>query len=727
MNKPSERLKKTSLSVSHPSIAQDWDAEKNVSLLIGEIGSRDRIAVWWTCEYNHTYKVSPYTRIRTDGCKVCRSNQREPQNRLASRLASGNSKKFSDVATATTLAEWAADLNELRPDQITTHSKRKIAWRCAFGHLWNATPSSRVSGSGCPHCYKKNRTEILLRGKLKQSGMSLAERFPDLMQEWDYSKNSYDPNKLTPYSGYKVFWTCKFGHSWKVSIGNRTGNGSGCPFCTNQTSKIEIYILCELRSLFDQVEWRKKIDGVEADIYLTNEKIAIEVDGDYWHKDKLENDKKKSAFFTSLGLKTIRVRSDKLPKTDDTSVSFSKEDNFAITLKLIRVLTAVLPNINLKNYLVEAAPRAEDNYRVMVSRLPAPPVEQSFQAVYPAIAKEWDYQKNLPLTPDLFTPKSDQKFWWICSHEHSWEATIKNRTLRGSNCPGCNDASHRANTQARHLKAIGSLAEKYPELVSFWDSFSNGGIEASQISSSVQKTYMWKCTKGHKFSRMLKTMVKDQNCPVCHSIFYESPTLKADWDYEKNIDIKPTDISVGSDRSVWWICPNKHSWQASPVRRLKDKRTCPTCQSLSFRFPNLMKEWDFSKNYDLNPIEINAGNKTKVWWKCSKGHQWQATISGRAHSNSNCPICSKQIAAENTRLVKLSKSGSLADNFPELARKWNAELNGETTPSAISSNSHRKFWWVCDCGSTFEKTPNDLVTLLKRGSSYTCKNCHLKK
>ena len=55
--------------------------------------------------------------------------------------------------------------------------------------------------------------------------------------------------------------------------------------------------------------------------------------------------------------------------------------------------------------------------------------------------------------------------------------------------------------------------------------------------------------------------------------------------------------------------------------------------------PNLAKEWNFERNIQLLPTEITAGSKKKVWWKCSKcGYEWQAQISNRNHGT-GCPVC----------------------------------------------------------------------------------------
>jgi hypothetical protein len=639
-------MKKKTILITHPLISKDWDFEKNKDLLIENVGPTEKVIAWWNCERGHSYKVSPYTRIRTNGCKFCNKTNKPKGNLLEVRLQTGRSKRFSDVASDLVIAEWASDLNELSPDQVTSHSKREITWRCGLGHVWVSTPNSRMRGRNCPVCNQQNKVQIILKGKLKKSGLSLMQAFPDLIaKEWDYQKNILDPNTLTPKSNYKVFWKCKYGHSWDAVIANRSILGSGCPFCTNQTSKIEIYILCELRTIFDGVEWRKKFDGVEADIYLTNEKIAIEIDGEYWHRNKHQKDIDKSMFFSSIGIKTIRVRADKLPKTNDLSVYFSKEDNFVTTLKLFNVLAKELDSKALNQYLQEGEPRAEDDYKAMISRLPAPPEDLSLKAAYPVVANEWDYEKNVPLTPELFTPFSDHKFWWICSKGHSWEATIKNRTLRNSKCPKCYQNNLSKNVISRQIKKLGSIAQKYPTVVPFWSYEENEGLCPSDVSASINNVYSWKCIRNHTFTRMLKTFLKNQDCPICNSIEYTNPEFLKEWDYEKNARLTPSDVSKGSGKAVWWLCSNNHSWQASPVKRIREKSTCPFCQAFGFRFPGLLHEWNLTENIGLDPMVIHAGSHQIVSWKCAKGHEWKTNVYRRSANKSNCPVCARGIAA----------------------------------------------------------------------------------
>ena len=54
-----------------------------------------------------------------------------------------------------------------------------------------------------------------------------------------------------------------------------------------------------------------------------------------------------------------------------------------------------------------------------------------------------------------------------------------------------------------------------------------------------------------------------------------------------------------------------------------------TKEPLSETHPNLVKDWDYDKNAPLTPAEVSAGSQKKCWWKCSEGHEWQATVKNR--------------------------------------------------------------------------------------------------
>ena len=57
--------------------------------------------------------------------------------------------------------------------------------------------------------------------------------------------------------------------------------------------------------------------------------------------------------------------------------------------------------------------------------------------------------------------------------------------------------------------------------------------------------------------------------------------------------------------------------------------------------PSLVKEWHPTANGKLTPRNLEIVYPKKVWWLCSEGHEWQATIKCRMKLN-DCPICEKE-------------------------------------------------------------------------------------
>ena len=55
-----------------------------------------------------------------------------------------------------------------------------------------------------------------------------------LLEEWDYEKNGIiTPATIGCTSKSKIWWICPRNHSYDASIGSRTKQNSGCPYCSN--------------------------------------------------------------------------------------------------------------------------------------------------------------------------------------------------------------------------------------------------------------------------------------------------------------------------------------------------------------------------------------------------------------------------------------------------------------------------------------------------------------
>ena len=64
---------------------------------------------------------------------------------------------------------------------------------------------------------------------------SLANKYPELVDEWDFSNNDgLLPQKVSYASNISVKWICKkCGQSYEKTVAKRTVSGRGCPYCSN--------------------------------------------------------------------------------------------------------------------------------------------------------------------------------------------------------------------------------------------------------------------------------------------------------------------------------------------------------------------------------------------------------------------------------------------------------------------------------------------------------------
>ena len=240
------------------------------------------------------------SRVRKLGCPYC-AGQRTV-------VGENDLQSWCQANNHSLLLEWDYEKNDMDPSSIQKTSNRKVWWKCVKGHEWKAVIANRVHGTRCPYCYTGNDTTI--RDKSTFEKWCKETQNEKLLMEWDYDKNGdIRPDTVTKASHKKVWWKCAEGHEWEAQIKSRTYN-HGCPFCSGT--------------------YKRAILG-------KNDLVT-------WCKD------------------------------------------------------------NKKEYII----------------------------------KEWDYEANDGMMPEMFTFGSHKTINWICEKGHRWKAVIKERTkFRGNMCPEC--------------------------------------------------------------------------------------------------------------------------------------------------------------------------------------------------------------------------------------------------------------------------------------------------
>ena len=239
-----------------------------------------------------------------------------------------------------------------------------------------------------------------------------------------------------------------------------------------------------------------------------------------------------------------------------------------------------------------------------------------------------------------------------------------------------------------------------PDLAEEWNWKKNVGISPSEVTPGIRKKVWWKCKKGHEYEASLNNRSRGRNCPYCdgkkvcqdNCLEIVRPDVAKQWHPTKNGKLKPSDVSYGSNRSVWFICEYGHSFEMKICN--KCIYGCPYCSNqridldncLATTHPDIAKQWHPTKNGELLPTQIPAGSSKQVWFQCDKAddHVWATSLCNRQHNG--CPFCKGK---------KLSKTNSLATLFPAIAVQWHPNKNGTLTPDAVLAGSHKRVWWQC--------------------------------
>ena len=199
---------------------------------------------------------------------------------------------------------------------------------------------------------------------------------------------------------------------------------------------------------------------------------------------------------------------------------------------------------------------------------------------FPALAAEWDDEKNAPLTPQDVTTGSHKLIWWRCPKGHSWRAAVYSRTTLGTGCPIC--------TGRQALAGENGLATLYPDIAAQWDEEKNGALHPSNVTAGSNRRVWWRCERGHSYRAMIAQRVqRGDGCPYC-----------------------------------------------------ANRKVLPGFNDLATVQPLVAKQWHESLNGALTPEMVTAGSHKKAWWRCSYGHVWKATIYSRAGvQQCGCPVC----------------------------------------------------------------------------------------
>ena len=540
-----------------------------------------------------------------------------------------------------------------------------------------------------------------------------------IMKEYNYQKNTnIDLNTISSGSGKKIWWVCEKGHEYECTINHRVYENCGCPYCSNQ----------------------KVLEGYN-DLATTNPELLK-----MW--DYKKND--------SLG-----IYPNKISKGTHKKVWWVCEKGHSceqeIRSKVNGTGCPVCSNrIILKGY-------------------------NDLATTNPELLKEWNYEKNEEkgITPYSISRGKEIKVWWKCSNCHSDYESYVYTKKENSGCPYCSNMKRKDG-----LNDIFTIEPKWKD---YWDYELNEkeNIKPSETSRHGKKNVNWICSKcGNRFKKTPHHTTSDVLCNECAieygatkktktiiekngSFADNCPEIAKEWDYQKNIGMKPEDFASNSKNKVWWICPVGHSYKTAIGYRTKGVG-CPQCaKELRISFPEKAFVYYLSKldnsiieSYEpeyLMGKEIDIFINSKNIGIEYDGRMWHKDLKKDILKNKlckenkitlyrireqGCPqlndtsidmyyepdtsyknlsiliskfinkVYKKELDVDVNRdrmkiysLVEYTiKNKSLINLYPEIAKEWDYRKNGDMKPNQFYSTSSRKVWWICEKGHSYEST-----------------------
>ena len=277
-------------------------------------------------------------------------------------------------------------------------------------------------------------------------------------------------------------------------------------------------------------------------------------------------------------------------------------------------------------------------------------------------------------------------------------------------------------------------------------------LDPRNIFRSSNKKYWFVCAVcGHEFEIMINnaTKRKSQWCPYCskpsqklcankycNHCFDRSFASHKRSKYLKHAKNDPLVIFKSSGKKFWFVCDVcNHDFEAtinSITRKIKPS-WCPYCTSqklcevecdLCVKNSFLSHENSIFLKYKKDDAQyIFKSGKTKFWFICNTcNHDFEASINNVAKGKW-CPYCSappKKLCDDLDCEHCFNKSFASHERSEFLKYK-------KDNPHNIFKGSHKKRWFVCEDGHSFEAAINSVTNKDSPSWCPKCKNKTEKK
>jgi hypothetical protein len=469
--------------------------------------------------------------------------------------------------------QWHPTRNTRTPTAVTAGSNHIAWWICGDnGHTYSASVKKRTSSRGCPYC----------AGKRALTGFNdLATKYSDIASEWHPTRNICQPTDVVAKSGRRVWWQCNRSHEWSAPISQRTGNGSGCPVCSGRQLHAGYNDLATTHSVATSM-WHPTRNTVRPDTLRATSTATV------WWKCPDGHD-----FQMTVRSWVRRTRcpvcnrgksEPAIPPERRRGVITVADSPFASEWSIQNPSppTDYAHQSNQKAWWVCRQHGHEWQAKIAHRHIAGCPTcsgqrilagFNDIATTHPEISKEWHPTRN-DVASTAVGRGSIKRIWWQCALGHEWRETPNQRTSKGQTCPICRGRLL--------LTGYNDLSTLHPGLAAQWHP--RNPLSPSHITAKANQKVWWICQQGHEWKTLIAKRIGGQGCPTCvgkrvapgfNDFATLQPAIAAQWHPSRNT-LLPTDVTVSSNRRVWWQCQNGHEWLTT-VNKRSAGRECPDC------------------------------------------------------------------------------------------------------------------------------------------------------
>ncbi len=656
-------------------ILEQWHPTRNGGLTPHGIMCRSNKKVWWVCpDCGYEWLESPRARTRRawDDCLACAGVDLVPgRNDLAT--------LHPEIA-----AEWHPDRNGCEPCDVFPDHRFPVWWKGSeCGHEWLCPPKKRTTsatGALCPYC----------SGREALPGFNdVATLAPELAKLWHLFRNRGRTAAETPVCSTRRVYLRRgtFNDTWLESPRSwLMGNGRADVLEPFERIMAQARAKDAARPALHTVPdpnaaAKGNMRGVRQrwtqEAQPSFEQWCRDFDRDdllsQWHPER--NACAPSDVASSAGMGAWWI----CGKGHEWQAPVRKRQRGERACPVCYPTSKVIPGVN------DLTARGAGFAKI--------------------------YSPDNPLPPTSVPDRHKGPLLWRCpSCAHEWECAIDvfpdNRPL----CPKC----HGWEVPVRVLGLPGesSLAEKFPRAARFWHPARNGSLTAQEAMPYSTKEAWWLCPDcNHEWREAIVSCAYRcaSTCPACAeervakrreeaerkaqaraerarklAEAREQKRLQAEERQRLRQERAEAKRKVEAERKRKRARKRAACKRAEARRAARRRWLAPGVNDLATARPDLVAQWDASKNGNIAPSDVTVSSGKKVWWKCELGHEWRATVSSRTSQNSGCPYCGHRRV--------LPGFNDLATNNPELAGEWSAKRNGRLKPTDVMPGSNRIVW-----------------------------------